>query len=101
MYERKRHGAYKKLAAYLVVHILSKIDRVFVANLDVADVQGIDDRLNGLGFGPWGSSEGQDAEVGILGHQVSHDLTVRIVSSCLVRLVYEASISQVSCSSVW
>ena len=73
--------------AYLLVNILPQVDAVLVTNLDVADMQSVDEILDGFRCASRRGSQRQQAEVRVLRHHVAHNLVVCVVAGSSVGLV--------------
>lgn len=76
---------------FLLVDVFADVDALFVAYLDVADVQAIYDVLHGIRVAAGGCSEGEYAEMWVLRHHEAYDLGVGIITRALVRLICEPS----------
>ena len=76
------------LLLVLDVKIFLEVWVGFVTNLNVADVQRIDDFLNGLWFASWRGSECHDAEMWVMLHHEADNLRVCVISGPSVSLVY-------------
>lgn len=72
----------------LLVEVRRQVEAAFVSNLYVAYMEGVDNSLHGLRFAPWCGGQREHTEMGVLGHQISDDLRICVVTSAFVSFVY-------------
>lgn len=72
---------------YLLVQICLQIIAFLVPYFDMINVKGVHNPLNSLRFVSWRSCEGKYAEVWVLCHHVSDNLSIGVVTRCSMGLV--------------